>query len=41
VGTGYEAPFPFNGTILRAEVSATGPVVHDPVADVAAILASQ
>jgi arylsulfatase len=41
VGTGYEAPFAFNGTILRAEVSATGPVVHDPVADVAAILASQ
>ena len=41
VGSGYEAPFAFNGTILRAEVSATGPVVHDPVADVAAILSSQ
>ncbi|HUC06214.1 MAG TPA: arylsulfatase [Acidimicrobiales bacterium] len=41
VGAGYEAPFPFNGTIVRAEVSATGPVVRDPVADVAAILASQ
>jgi arylsulfatase len=41
VGSGYEAPFSFNGTIRRAEVSATGPVVHDPVADVAAILASQ
>jgi len=26
---------------VRAEVSVTGPVVHDPVADVAAILASQ
>jgi hypothetical protein len=37
----YEAPFRFNGTITRAEVKATGPVVHDPVADVAAILASQ
>ncbi|HSZ38219.1 MAG TPA: arylsulfatase [Acidimicrobiales bacterium] len=41
VGTGYEAPFAFNGAIVRAEVAATGPVVHDPVADVAAILASQ
>jgi arylsulfatase len=41
VGSGYEAPFAFDGTIVRAEVSATGPVVHDPVADVAAILASQ
>jgi arylsulfatase len=41
VGSGYGAPFTFNGTIVRAEVSATGPVVHDPVADVSAILASQ
>ena len=41
VGSDYDAPFRFNGTIVRAEVSATGPVVHDPVADVAAILASQ
>jgi arylsulfatase len=41
VGVDYEAPFRFNGTIVRAEVRATGPVVHDPVADVAAILASQ
>jgi arylsulfatase len=41
VAGGYEAPFTFNGTITRAEVRATGPVVHDPVADVAAILASQ
>ena len=38
---GYEAPFPFNGTIDRAVVAATGPVVRDPVAEVAAILASQ
>jgi len=26
---------------VRAEVSVTGPIVHDPVAAVAAILASQ
>jgi arylsulfatase len=41
VGNDYEAPFPFNGTIVRAEVTATGPVVRDPVAEVAAILATQ
>ncbi len=41
VGGDYDAPFAFNGTIVRAEVSATGPVVHDPVAEVAAILAAQ
>jgi arylsulfatase len=41
VGEGYEAPFAFNGTIVRAEVTATGPVVRDPVAEIAAILASQ
>ncbi|HXA75112.1 MAG TPA: arylsulfatase [Acidimicrobiales bacterium] len=41
VGSGYQAPFTFNGAIVRAQVTATGPVVHDPVADVAAILASQ
>ncbi len=41
VGRDYEAPFAFNGTIVRAEVSATGPVVRDPVAEVAAILAMQ
>jgi arylsulfatase len=41
VGGDYEAPFPFNGTIVRAEVRATGPVMRDPVAEVAAILASQ
>ncbi len=41
VGGDYEAPFAFNGTIVRAEVRATGPVVRDPVAEVAAILASQ
>jgi len=41
VGEGYEAPFPVNGNIIRAEVTATGPVVVDPVAEVAAILAEQ
>jgi arylsulfatase len=41
VGGDYEAPFAFNGAILRAEVTVTGPVVRDPVAEVAAILASQ
>jgi hypothetical protein len=41
VGGDYDAPFPFVGTIVRAEVSVTGPVMHDPVAEVAAILASQ
>jgi arylsulfatase len=41
VGEGYEAPFPFNGTIVRAEVTATGPVVRDPLAELAAILFEQ
>ena len=41
VGSGYKAPFVFNGTIMRAEVTATGPVVRDPVAEVAAILSAQ
>ncbi len=41
VGEGYTAPFPFNGTIVRAEVTTTGPVVRDPVLEVAAILAEQ
>jgi len=41
VGEGYTAPFPFNGTIRRAEIRATGPVIRDPVAELAAILAEQ
>ena len=41
MGEGYTAPFPFNGTIVRAEVTTTGPVVRDPVLEVAAILAEQ
>ena len=41
VGEGYDAPFPFNGTIVRATVEVTGPVVRDPLAELAAILAEQ
>jgi arylsulfatase len=41
VGEGYIAPFPFNGTILRATVETTGPAVRDPLAELAAILAEQ
>ena len=41
VGDGYAAPFPFNGTIVRAVVETSGPPVHDPVAEVAAILSAQ
>jgi arylsulfatase len=41
VGEGYRAPFPFNGTIVRCVVEASGPPVHDPVAEVAAILSAQ
>jgi arylsulfatase A-like enzyme len=41
IGDGYVAPFPFNGTILRAEAEATGPVTRDPILELAAILAEQ
>jgi arylsulfatase len=41
VGEGYTAPFPFSGTILEAVVEVTGPVVRDPVAELAAILSEQ
>jgi len=41
VGEGYTAPFPFNGTILSAEVETTGPVVRDVLAELAAILSEQ
>ena len=41
VGEGYVAPFPFTGTILRAEVAATGPVVRDLLAELAAIMFEQ
>jgi arylsulfatase len=41
VGEGYQAPFPFNATIRRAEVVATGPVLRDPLVELAAIMAEQ
>ena len=41
VGEGYVAPFRFTDTIVRATVEATGPVVRDPLAELAAILAEQ
>jgi len=41
VGEGYEAPFVFNGTITHAEVEVTGPVVRDPLAELAAIMSEQ
>ncbi len=41
IGTGYAAPFPFAGTILRATVRPTGPVVRNPLAEIEAILAEQ
>ncbi len=41
VGTGYTAPFGFGGTIVRACVQATGPVVRDPLAELEAILSEQ
>jgi hypothetical protein len=41
VGEGYVAPFRFNGTIDEAAVEVTGPVVRDPVAELAAIFSQQ
>jgi len=41
VGTGYTAPFPFPGTIRRAVIETTGPVVRDLLAELAAILSEQ
>jgi arylsulfatase A-like enzyme len=41
VGEGYQAPFRFNGTITSAVVEATGPVVRDPLAELAAIMSEQ
>jgi hypothetical protein len=41
VGPGYRAPYPFNGLITRALVETTGPIVRDPLAELAAILAEQ
>jgi hypothetical protein len=41
VGVGYTAPFPFPGTIRRAVIETTGPVVRDLLAELAAILSEQ
>jgi arylsulfatase A-like enzyme len=41
VGDGYVAPFTFNGTITEAVVEVTGPVVRDPLAEIAAIMSEQ
>ena len=41
IGTGYTAPFPFPGTIRRAVVTTTGPVVRDLLAEIEAILSEQ
>jgi arylsulfatase len=41
IGDGYEAPFTFNGLITGAVVEVTGPVVRDPLAELAAIMSEQ
>lgn len=41
VGIGYQAPFEFNGTILKAEIETRGPQCSDPLAEIEAILAEQ
>ncbi len=41
VGEGYSAPFPFNGDIVSAEVTTTGPPVLNPALEIAAILSQQ
>ena len=41
VGEGYSAPFPFNGDIVTAEVTTTGPPVLNPALEIAAILSQQ
>jgi arylsulfatase A-like enzyme len=41
VGDGYRAPFEFNGTIVEARIDATGPVVRDPLAEIAKIMSEQ
>jgi arylsulfatase A-like enzyme len=41
VGHGYRAPFTFNGTITEAVVEVTGPVMRDPLAEIAAIMSEQ
>jgi len=41
VGEGYSAPFAFNGDIVTAEVTTTGPAVLNPALEIAAILSQQ
>ncbi|HUI04119.1 MAG TPA: arylsulfatase [Acidimicrobiales bacterium] len=41
VGDDYAAPFEFNGTIERAEITTLGPPVLNPVLEIAAILSQQ
>jgi arylsulfatase A-like enzyme len=41
IGAGYTAPFPFRGVIRRAVVTATGPMLRDPLAELEAILSEQ
>jgi arylsulfatase A-like enzyme len=41
VGTGYVAPFTFQGSIHYAAVETRGPVVRDPLAELEAILSEQ
>jgi len=41
VGDDYSAPFAFNGIIVRAEVTTSGPAVLNPALEIAAILAKQ
>ncbi|MCL4553323.1 MAG: hypothetical protein M1305_07225 [Candidatus Marsarchaeota archaeon] len=41
LGTGYEAPYEFNGIILNAAVEARGALYKDPLAETVAILAEQ
>ncbi|MGH8980782.1 MAG: arylsulfatase [Acidimicrobiales bacterium] len=41
VGPGYHAPFAFNGSIVRAEVTARGAARRDPLAELDAVLSGQ
>ena len=41
VGPDYAAPYPFTGTIVRAEAEVRGPVVRDPLGELEAILSEQ
>jgi len=41
IGPGYTAPFEFEGSITLAQVTTTGPIVRDPLAELEAILSEQ